>query len=330
MKGMKEMKKKGFLIGFIIFCLILSAGYGVGVYFVNYALSPVSDSDQRDIDEDERINVLEGAQKQIALNKQTEGKKAEAFEKTTKPMIVSANDSIALKGKYLMQKENQHIWTILIHGYKSNYSNMMSYGAAYYEKGYNVVLPDNRAHGKSEGELIGMGWLDKDDIACWVDWIVKKDPQAKIILHGVSMGGATVMMCAGDQLEHVVGYVEDCGYTSVWDIFASELEKRFHLPTFPILDISNLVARLKAGYDFKEASSIEQLKKNDKPILFIHGGKDDFVPTEMVYEVYKATNAPKDLYLVEEAGHAEAKDYNPQTYWDKVFQFIDQKIEINN
>ena len=104
----------------------------------------------------------------------------------------------------------------------------------------------------------------------------------------------------------------------------------FHLPTFPILDISNLVARLKAGYDFKEASSIEQLKKNDKPILFIHGGKDDFVPTEMVYEVYKATNAPKDLYLVEEAGHAEAKDYNPQAYWDKVFQFIDQKIEINN
>lgn len=71
------------------------------------------------------------------------------------------------------------------------------------------------------------------------------------------MGGATVMMTAGDNLDHVIGYVEDCGYISVWDIFASELDKRFSLPTFPVLDISNMVASLKAGYNFKKASSIE-------------------------------------------------------------------------
>ena len=71
---------------------------------------------------------------------------------------------------------------------------MMSYGEKYYEMGYNVLLPNNRAHGNSEGNYIGMGWLDKDDIACWVNWINKQDPNAKIILHGVSMGAATTMM----------------------------------------------------------------------------------------------------------------------------------------
>ena len=72
-----------------------------------------------------------------------------------------------------------------------------------------------------------MGWLDKDDIACWVNWIIEKDNQAQIILHGVSMGGATVMMASGDHLPHVVGYIEDCGYTSVWDIFEMCIRDRF-------------------------------------------------------------------------------------------------------
>ncbi|MEG0685631.1 MAG: alpha/beta hydrolase, partial [Coprobacillus sp.] len=175
------------------------------------------------------------------------------FEATTNEAFITSEDNLKLEAKYKKQ-ENSHLWTIAIHGYKSDNSNMMSYASRYYEKGYNVLMPNNRAHGSSEGSYIGMGWLDKDDIAKWVDWIVKQDSEAQIILHGVSMGGATVMMTSGDNLDHVVGYIEDCGYTSVWDIFASELDKRFSLPTFPILDISNLIASLQAGYDFKDAS----------------------------------------------------------------------------
>lgn len=326
MKGLKYMKKKGFIIGFIIFSILLSMGYGIGSYFVGYALSPTSSSDQREIKEDDKIGVLTQDEKIISDNKQKEDAIGKAFMKKTKPMIIESNDSTRLNGQYLTH-ENNHMWSILIHGYKSDNTNMMSYGIQYYEKGYNILLPNNRAHGTSQGDYIGMGWLDKDDIACWVDWIVSQDPQAQIILHGVSMGGATVMMSAGDNLEHVIGYVEDCGYTSVWDIFASELDKRFSLPTFPVLDISNLVGRLKAGYDFKEASSVEQLKKAKQPILFIHGGKDDFVPTDMVYTNYEAAKGVKDIYVVEAAGHAQAKDYNPEAYWNKVFEFIDTKIK---
>lgn len=322
---MIDLKKKWFLIAFVIFSLLISTGYGVGTYFVNYALSPSSDSDQREIDESDEVKLANDVEKQMNQNQNKETIKGLNFSEKTKPMIIISEDSLKLRGQYL-DHDNSHRWVILIHGYKSSNENMMSYSSEYYDNGYNVVLPDNRAHGKSDGDYIGMGWLDKDDIACWVDWIIEKDPQAQIILHGVSMGGATVMMASGDHLPQVVGYIEDCGYTSVWDIFASELDKRFSLPTFPVLDISNFMAKIKAGYNFKEASSVEQVKKANQPMLFIHGGKDDFVPVEMVYEVYDACASQKELYIVEEAGHAQSKDYDVKAYWNKVFDFIDKNI----
>ena len=109
---------------------------------------------------------------------------------------------------------------------------MMPFGRPYYEHGYNVLLPDDRASGKSEGNHIGMSYLDKDDMKLWINWILNEDPDAKIIVHGVSMGGATSMMLSEDNPEQVVCYIEDCGYTSVYDIFSSELDKRFGLPPF--------------------------------------------------------------------------------------------------
>lgn len=321
---MKILKNK-WLIIFIAFALIFSAGFGVGNYFVNYALSPVSDSDQRNIDDEDTIEIDDDVQKQINSHKEEENKKGEEFEKITKSMNIGTIDDVIVDARYVENKDI-HNWVILIHGYKSNNKNMMSYGVEYYQRGYNVLLPDNRAHGKSEGDYIGMGWLDKDDISCWIDWIVQRDEKAKIIIHGVSMGGATTMMLSGENKDHVVGYIEDCGYTSVWDIFASELDKRFSLPTFPVLDISNLVAKIKVGYSFKEASSLNQVKKCQKPMLFIHGGKDDFVPTEMVYQLYDVATCEKDIYIVEQAGHAESKDYDPEAYWNEVFTFIDEKV----
>lgn len=310
------MKKKIIII-LITLGLIFLACVGIGRYFVGYALSPASHSDERNVEGSVEINFDEQERKEEAL--------ASSFSQKITQTSIQSDDHLKLNGYYTL-KESSHMWAIMIHGYKSSYGNMLSYGARYDEQGYNVLLPENRAHDNSEGNYIGMGWLDKEDIKNWIDWIIKQDSQAQIVLHGVSMGGATVMMLSGDQPEHVIGYIEDCGYTSVWDIFASELDKRFSLPTFPVLDISNIYARFVAGYDFKEASSLKQVEKCQKPMLFIHGDQDDFVPTEMVYEVYEAAQCEKELYIVEGAGHAQAKLKNPQDYWNHVFTFIHQKM----
>lgn len=313
------MKKK--IIGLIVL-ILLCGSIGVGHYFVNYALSPASNSSERNV----KTTVHASNSNELIMNKNKEDemKKADAFYKETSLTSITSKDKLKLSGNYKTQ--DSHKWALIIHGYKVDNRNMMPFGRTYYEHGYNVLLPDDRASGKSEGNHIGMGYLDKNDMKLWIKWILNKDSEAQIVVHGVSMGGATTMMLSGDHPKHVVGYIEDCGYTSVWDIFKSELSKRFSLPSFPVLDLANIVASMKAGYNFKEASSLEQVKKCQKPMLFIHGGKDDFVPTEMVYELYQNAKCEKELYVVDEAGHAESKNYNPDAYWEKVFSFLSSKL----
>ncbi|MGN0376472.1 MAG: alpha/beta hydrolase [Suilimivivens sp.] len=249
------------------------------------------------------------------------------FEKEMSDAEIVSFDGLKLRAKYRLSKGESHDWIISIHGYKDSHKFMLPYGAAFYEKGYHVLLPDNRGHGKSEGRYIGMGWLDKEDILEWIKWIVNRDPKARIILHGISMGGATVMMTAGENPEHVIGYIEDCGYTSVFDIFACVMKRDYHLPPFPILYCCMVIGKLRAGYDFKEASCIDQLKKCKKPVLFIHGEKDDFVPVSMGYQVYEAFPADKELYIAKEAGHAKSMDVDSDTYFGKIFEFIDTRIK---
>lgn len=259
-------------------------------------------------------------------NKEDEMKKADAFYKETSLTSITSKDKLKLSGNYKTQ--DSHKWALVIHGYKVDNRNMMPFGRTYYDHGYNVLLPDDRASGKSEGDHIGMGYLDKNDMKLWINWILNKDPEAKIIVHGVSMGGATTMMLSGDHPKNVVGYIEDCGYTSVYDIFSSELDKRFGLPPFPVMDISNMMSNIEAGYDFKKASSLKAVKKCNKPMMFIHGTKDDFVPYSMGLEVYKVANCEKELYSVKGATHANSLYVNPDAYWNKVFKFINEKTSI--
>lgn len=249
------------------------------------------------------------------------------FEKTMENAEITSFDGLKLRAKYRLQEKPVHDWVISIHGYKDSHKFMLPYGAAFYERGYHVLLPDDRGHGESEGRYIGMGWLDKEDIVKWIQWIVNRDDKAQIILHGISMGGAAVMMTSGENPDHVAGYIEDCGYTSVWDIFACVMKRDYHLPAFPILHCSRMISKMRVGYDFIEASCLEQLKKCKKPMLFIHGEKDDFVPVEMGYQAYEAFTGEKELYIAKNARHAKSMDVNADTYFRKIFDFIDTRIK---
>ena len=189
--------------------------------------------------------------------------------------------------------------------------------------GYNVLMPDLRAHGKSGGKYIGMGWRDKEDIVLWIDYLIATYGNIKIILYGISMGAATVMMTSGEKLpsnERMV--IGDCGYTSAWDGMAHELKYLFKVPTFPALYNANFITRIRAGYSLKKASCIKQLKKSKLPILFIHGDKDNFVPFYMLDKLYEAGGSKKEKLVIKGAGHAEAQWINPEKYWHTVRKFI--------
>ena len=99
----------------------------------------------------------------------------------------------------------------------------------------NLVKKAGRAAGLSEGKYLTMGVKESDDIVLWAKEIVQKDENAQIVLHGISMGAATVMMTTAKHPQNVVAAVEDCGYTSAYDMFTNQLDVIFGLPEFPIM-----------------------------------------------------------------------------------------------
>jgi fermentation-respiration switch protein FrsA (DUF1100 family) len=194
------------------------------------------------------------------------------------------------------------------------------------EFNYNVMVPDLQYFGYSEGVAAQMGWLDRLDVEDWAALahdIFKND---FTVVHGVSMGAATAMMMSGDDLPpYIRAFVEDCGYSSAWDQFAHNLKDSFHLPTFPILNSASIVSKRRYGWGFKEASSVEQLAKCDRPMLFIHGDADDFVPVDHVYKNYAAkTHGYKELYIVPGAVHANSYAKDPKNYTWRVKYFLDR------
>lgn len=320
------MKKRFFIPIAILLILILIDVLG-GNYLVNFAITRKNASGTKVAP----TSITEtDDQKIINENYEDITKKVDEWLETADVSTanITSDDGLNLVADYYNTNPDSHKYAIVVHGYSGNRVHMKAYGLYYAEQDYNILMPDLRSHGDSEGTYIGMGWLDKDDMLKWIDYIVSMDPEAQIVLHGVSMGGATVLMTSGENLpDNVKAIVDDCGYTSVWDIFADEMEYLFNLPEFPFLYSASFFANIRAGYDFKEASSIEQVRKTTLPIFFAHGSVDNFVHTDMVYELYDACPTDKELYVVEGAGHGQAMYYDPDTYFDKVFNFIGKYVD---
>ncbi len=237
---------------------------------------------------------------------------------------ITSDDGLALHGSLFKTPEESHRWAIVCHGYQGSRNDVRNIASFYGERGFNVVTPDLRACGTSDGQYLGMGWLDRKDLVRWIERVVELDPEAAVVCHGVSMGGATVMMCAGEQLpDNVRAIVDDCGYTSVWDIFSDELSYLFGLPDFPFLTAASAISQVRAGYNFTEASALEQVRNAQVPLLFIHGTADTFVRPEMAQRLYDACPTDKELLMVEGAGHGDAYKLDPTAYCDTVFGFLD-------
>ncbi len=315
------MKKKTLLISSGIIGGISMGLIGAADFLVNYAIKRQSNADDRHIliktDNAANLAIIN---KNEALSDAFVAKWEETHQWQTES--ITSFDGLILRGISYLANKPTNKWVLLINGYRETNQILKDQAIIYLNHGYNVLLPNNRASGNSEGEYIGFGWLEKEDMKQWIQLIAKKTPHPSIIVQGRSMGGATTMMLAGDNPSYVDLYIEECGYTSAEDILASEMQKRFNLPKHPLLDIGSVICKIKAGYSFKEASSIKQIRKCQKPMLFIHGTKDDFVPFNMLDIVYKNCYAPKAKLEVNGASHTGSRYLEPELYWNTIFEFI--------
>lgn len=239
-------------------------------------------------------------------------------------------DGLKLVADYIPPKAPSKRLVILVHGYRGTSLRMAHYAKFYHEQlGTHVLMPDNRGHGRSGGDYVGYGWLDRKDIISWIERAISLiGEDIEIVLHGESMGASTVLLTACEDLPpEVKCVVSDCGYSELTGelkrIYKAENEK-----VFPYLYATSLWCRIRAGYFFSEASPLRQLYKCRLPILFIHGGSDTFVPTEMVYDLYAKAPEGRELWVVPEAKHSESYWCEPTEYIQKVRQFLNKHMTM--
>ena len=308
---MKRFKKITISIFIVLLTLFIGGSSLAGVLFYNLALNANYSKDI--IYAEYNDKNLNDAQKWLEEKSNYSDKYIESYDK------------LQLHSYVVTQNSNK--WAIVVHGYGGSGKLMSDKSKYFYDMGYNVLIPDLRGHGKSEGDYIGMGWKDRLDIISWINFIIKENPNAEIVLHGTSMGAATVLMTSGENLpSNVKAIVADCAYTSAWDEFSYQLETYLKVPSSYILNVTNMVTKLKAGYSLKEASALECVKKATVPILFIHGDKDKFVPYSMMDKLYDATNSPKEKLTIEGGEHANSDLVSPFLYWLTVEDFLNQYV----
>lgn len=306
--------KKIFLCFVSVLALLLVVTIGASFYMLDYSLSP--DDNRADAD---------SCYKQL-------------FDRypETKPWVDSLNRVGALRDTFVVMPTGERHHALYIH-HGSNKTALIIHGwrdtavkflfmARLYERllgNYNVVVPDLHAHGLSDGDMIQMGWMDRKDVLCWLTTFQTDT----MVVHGVSMGGATAMMLSAEQMPEGIKdmhFVVDCGYTSVWDEFAGELKNQFGLPQFPLMFTTSLLCKLRYGWSFGEASAIDAVRKSSYPMLFIHGSNDTFVPTEMAYRLYAAKPSKKELWIAEGANHAESYLKHKDDYLQHLSLFLGQ------
>lgn len=248
------------------------------------------------------------------------------------------------------EQEESHRWVLILHGYTGWKEAMYEFAKWYYEQGYHVIVPDMRCQGQSEGDFIGMGYIDSRDCQIWLSYMLRKDPEAEIVLHGQSMGAATALMMADSDIcretikkgvlekdgtitgtmdldvtanySHIKAVVSDSSYTDAYSMFGEKITEWFHLPPFPLVDSAVLMLKLRGGYDLHRASALDAVKRTTIPLLFIHGTEDAMISVDMAYRLYEAAAGPKRLCIVEGAGHAQNQDADPEGFYSTIREFL--------
>ena len=321
MKKRKIIKR--IVIIAVVIVLVLTVGLFamIGVGFMNTVKRPELSGAPMPMD----ISFYENSPHKAAAER------GMAYMKTvpSEEVWIESYDGLKLHGEFFPAPNGDNSKIVLgIHGFRSAARHEYGpYIEFYHSLGYSMLLPDNRAHGQSEGDYMGLGILDRLDCISWADYLVDTYGQdVQILLHGVSMGGATVLSAAGEETlpEQVFGIVSDCGFTSMKEQTIDSLKKQ-GLPEFPFFNIVDFFCKTMAGYDLHSVTALEQVTKAKVPILFVQGMKDPFVTPENAQRLYDACASEKRLLLVDGAAHAESIAVAPEEYHQALIEFFDLK-----
>lgn len=258
----------------------------------------------------------------------TKSKHAWIEQQDTQRVSISSKRGELLRGWLTLSKSGGNAFVLFAHGYHSDHmgdpANFMRY---YVEKGYNFLAVDHVSHGESSGRMIGFDYFESDDCLEWLSYLTSRfGNDIKIILHGVSMGAATVCRMMDKIPTQVCVAVADCPYTSALDEFSSVVKSAGIKHPKPILTLFNTMNKGIAGYDLRDTDVRAAVKNARAPMLFVHGGDDTFVPTSMGRELYELCGSEKQLLIVSGAKHAESIYVSEEEYQNTLTSFLDKYI----
>lgn len=240
-----------------------------------------------------------------------------------KEFFITSFDGLRLRARYYEFQPDTPI-ELMFHGYRGSAERDLAGGVRRaFAVGHSVMLIDQRTSGKSEGKVISFGINESKDCLGWVDLAIKEfGPEVRIILTGISMGAATVLTAAGEDLpKNVVGVLADCGYSSAKEIIQKTI-RDMKLPVGLLYPFVKIAAQWFGKFDLEETSPAEAVKKCTVPVIFFHGDADDYVPSEMSRINYEACNSKKELIMIEGAGHGLAYPVAPEQYVNAMKKFF--------
>lgn len=221
---------------------------------------------------------------------------------------VKSFDGLTLRGRYYECKPGAPI-ELQFHGYEGNAERDLSGGVERcFALDRNVILIDQRASGESDGHIVSFGINERRDCLSWIYKVIERfGDDVKIIITGISMGGATVLMTAGEVLpKNVICVLGDCPYSSAKEILLKVI-KDMGLPSKLVYPFVKLGARIFGRFDLEETSPIEAMERCKIPVILVHGDNDKFVPFEMSERMFeKCASEKKTLIKIEGAGHGLA------------------------
>ena len=243
-------------------------------------------------------------------------------------IYVTSDDGLKLHALWV-PVQNPKGTILLAHGYRS--TMLVDFGSVleiYNRLGFQLLLPDQRSHGQSQGRFITFGVKESGDMLRWIDYHNRNFGEHQMILSGLSMGASTVMYLADEELpDNVKGMIVDCGFTSPKDIISSVFRNVTHLPAGPTILVTELLARSVAGFSLWQKDSRKTLSKNKLPILMIHGREDTFVPCKMTEQAYEVCRGPKRLLIVDGAEHGVSFLIDTKVYIETVMCFLRESLE---
>lgn len=240
----------------------------------------------------------------------------------------TSHDGLRLHGLWI-PAENARGTVLMAHGYRSTMLIDCHLGFELFHRlGWNILVPEQRTHGQSQGRFITFGVKESRDMEGWIRYHNRHLFHGPMLLFGISMGASTMLYLADQELPpNVRGIIADCGFTSPAAILSSVYKNVIHLPPQPTLWAAELFARFFAGFSLWQKDSRKTLRNSRLPVLLIHGKEDGFVPCEMTEQAYKACKEPKEMLLVDGAEHGLSFLTDGFRYTATVIRFIEKYVE---